>query len=328
MFRPRTAASSSVASGSLASSLRSSMQARAGHGRVVAARRRTRHRQEQAGRRASRARRDDGLRVLWGRAWEDAGAPPYWPWVQAFRALIRSAPGADHGASFARARGPGPDAARAARRVPGSSAHPRRRTQKPPAFSCSTRRLRFCATLRPAPDSCSSSTISTPPTRLQSCCLRFLASQLGGHLACSSIGTYRDLELTPEHPLTGAIAEMARERTTRLMMLGGLGSDAVSDYITAATNVRPDGITVAAVWRETNGNPLFVGEAFRLLEAEGRLGDVADLASLRVAVPAGVQAVIARRIGHLGRRRRCRARCRAVIGPEFQFEILRRTSRA
>ena len=31
-----------------------------------------------------------GCRVLWGRGWEDAGAPPYWPWVQALRSLIRS----------------------------------------------------------------------------------------------------------------------------------------------------------------------------------------------------------------------------------------------
>ena len=28
--------------------------------------------------------------MLWGRAWEDAGAPAYWPWVQALRSLLRS----------------------------------------------------------------------------------------------------------------------------------------------------------------------------------------------------------------------------------------------
>src|SRR5688500_17662954 len=30
---------------------------------------------------AKRARAQGHL-VLWGRGWEDAGAPPYWPWVQ------------------------------------------------------------------------------------------------------------------------------------------------------------------------------------------------------------------------------------------------------
>src|ERR1700761_1389661 len=32
-----------------------------------------------------RRARADGARVLWGSAWEDGGAPPYWPWVQVLR---------------------------------------------------------------------------------------------------------------------------------------------------------------------------------------------------------------------------------------------------
>src|SRR5215470_6702578 len=27
----------------------------------------------------------DGALVVWGRGWEDGGAPPYWPWVQVLR---------------------------------------------------------------------------------------------------------------------------------------------------------------------------------------------------------------------------------------------------
>ena len=33
--------------------------------------------------------RDRGFLVLWGRAWEDAGAPAYWPWVQILRSFLR-----------------------------------------------------------------------------------------------------------------------------------------------------------------------------------------------------------------------------------------------
>ena len=33
---------------------------------------------------------DRGIGVLWGRGWEDAGAPAYWPWVQALRTLLRT----------------------------------------------------------------------------------------------------------------------------------------------------------------------------------------------------------------------------------------------
>ena len=38
---------------------------------------------------ATRAR-ERGVRVLWGRAWTDAGAPPYWPWIQVLRSLVRA----------------------------------------------------------------------------------------------------------------------------------------------------------------------------------------------------------------------------------------------
>ena len=30
-----------------------------------------------------------GAKVLWGRCYEDVGAPPYWPWVQAIRSYVR-----------------------------------------------------------------------------------------------------------------------------------------------------------------------------------------------------------------------------------------------
>src|SRR5947209_208721 len=44
----------------------------------------------------------DGALVLWGSAWEDGGAPPYWPWVQVLRSYGRQT-GAE---ALARAAGP------------------------------------------------------------------------------------------------------------------------------------------------------------------------------------------------------------------------------
>jgi predicted ATPase len=32
--------------------------------------------------------KEHGALVLWGRCHEDAGAPPYWPWVQIFREAL------------------------------------------------------------------------------------------------------------------------------------------------------------------------------------------------------------------------------------------------
>jgi hypothetical protein len=39
----------------------------------------------------ARAAAKDGVLVLWGSAWEDGGAPPYWPWVQVLRSYARQA---------------------------------------------------------------------------------------------------------------------------------------------------------------------------------------------------------------------------------------------
>jgi tetratricopeptide (TPR) repeat protein len=153
--------------------------------------------------------------------------------------------------------------------------------------------------------------------------LRFLATQLSG-MRVLLVGTYRDVALTPDHPLTAAIAELSREPTTRILTLGGLQASAVGEFIGAAAGLTPHPHLVSAVWRETKGNPLFVGEAVRLLSAEGRINEFADLPSLRVAVPAGIREVIARRISHLGDASARALAFGAAIGPEFSVEVLRR----
>ncbi len=89
-------------------------------------------------------------------------------------------------------------------------------------------------------------------------------------------------------------------------------------------DIVPNDHLVAAVWRATSGNPLFVGEAVRLLATEGRLTEVADLPSLRIAVPPGVRAAIAKRIGRLDDATGRALALGAALGPEFGLEVLRR----
>ena len=153
--------------------------------------------------------------------------------------------------------------------------------------------------------------------------LRFLAAQLS-EMPILLVGTYRDIELTPEHPLTSALIDIEREPHTQRILLGGLGADAIGRFIAAASDGTSHQRLAAAIWRETSGNPLYVGAAIRLLAAEGKLSDVADVAALRVAVPASVRAVIARRIGHLQEDTARVLAAAAVLGPEFNLEILRR----
>ena len=263
-----------------------------------------------------------GYRVLWGRGWEDAGAPPYWPWVQALRTVIRATP-VDQLASQL-----GYGAADVAQMLPELSAMypdlsgPANSDAEAARFQLFDSTATFMHNVAAAQPTLIVLDDLHAADTSSILLLRFVASQLS-EMAMLILGTYRDLELTPGHPLTAAIAEMARERATRLMMLGGLDSDAVSEYIRSTADVAPDGLTAAAVWRETNGNPLFVGEAVRLLEAEGRLGDIGDLTSLRLAVPAGIQAVITRRIGLLSTNVGEMLTSAAVVGPEFAIDVVR-----
>jgi tetratricopeptide (TPR) repeat protein len=267
--------------------------------------------------------RATGHLVLWGRGWEDAGAPPYWPWVQPLRAYLRKADADD----VRRQLGSG--ASDVAQMLPElrdlmPDLPPPRDAESDSArfrlFDSTATLLRNAAQDRPILIVIDDLQAADAPSILL---VRFLASQLSD-MSVLVVGTYRDVELSPEHPLTPAIEEVARSPATRVMTLGGLAAEAVADYLGRSVDIGGQDPLVAAVWRATSGNPLFVGEAVRLLSAEGRLGDVADLSSFRIAVPAGVRAVIARRIGHLGAPTTAALTVGAVIGPEFGLDTLRR----
>jgi tetratricopeptide (TPR) repeat protein len=267
--------------------------------------------------------RSRGHGVLWGRGWEDAGAPSYWPWVQALRTLLRASD------THEVRRQLGSGAADVAQMLPElrvllpdlpSLTDFESEAARFQLFDSTATFLRNAARAQALLIVLDDLHAADTPSILF---LRFLASQLGD-VPILLVGTYRDIELTPDHPLTTAIAEMAREPVTRVVLLKGLPAEAVREFIGSAVDVPPHEQLVAAVWRATSGNPLFIGEAIRLLSAEGRLDDVADLASLRVAVPAGVRAVIARRIGHLTDSTAGALALGAVLGPEFSLEILRK----
>ena len=153
--------------------------------------------------------------------------------------------------------------------------------------------------------------------------LRFMATQVSD-MPLLILGTYRDVELTADHPLTTTMGELARDPAFQDVRLAGLSAAAVGAFISSAAGVQPSARLAAAVAQATNGNPLFVGEAVRLLSAEGRLMEVADPTTLHVAVPPGIRAVIARRIGHLDALTSRGVAARLVIGPEFGQDVLRR----
>ena len=90
----------------------------------------------------AQAARDDGALVLWGSAWEDGGAPPYWPWVQVLRSYGRQA-GAE-----ALAEVVGPQAAVLGQLLPELGTAPHRPGRHPGPGSRSSRPSARCSTGR------------------------------------------------------------------------------------------------------------------------------------------------------------------------------------
>src|SRR5262245_49503424 len=85
------------------------------------------------------------------------------------------------------------------------------------------------------------------------------------------LGAYRDVEVGREHPLADVLGVLPRETTYEVVKLGGLESAAVQELLESLgdQDVAPD--FVAAVARETSGNPFFIRALLLHLLEEGAL---------------------------------------------------------
>ena len=134
------------------------------------------------------------------------------------------------------------------------------------------------------------------------------------------LGTYREAELEPGHPLLELIADVRREGTLRRLELTGLAEPEVAELVAALGVTTAEPAFVHALHGETDGNPFFIEEVVRhLRETERELGDV----SLGDAgVPDGVREVTARRLRRLDTESRQALQVAAVVGREFDFDVL------
>lgn len=211
-----------------------------------------------------------GAMVLVGRCWEAGGAPAYWPWVQALRSYVR-----ERDTSILRAE-LAIGAADLAQIIPELRQRFPDLTDRPALdpegarfrlFDAAAEFLRNASKSRPLVLELDDLHAADAPSLLL---LRFLARELGT-MRVLLIGVYRDIDPVPNEPLSDMLAEVAREPVTRRFTLAGLSEAEVEQYVqlTASEVATPE--LLAALHTETEGNPLFVGEIVRLLEAEGGL---------------------------------------------------------
>jgi DNA-binding SARP family transcriptional activator len=259
-----------------------------------------------------------GARVLTGRCRSGTGAPVYWPWVQVLRALV-----ADRDGDAVRAE-LGPHAAQLAQLVPDLA------DMAPPPPTGAPEDVRFAlfdafgSALRRAAASTPLVVVLDDLHAADASSLELLQfmSQVAVGAPVLIVASYRDTEVERGTPLTEALSELARTSDCLQLLLTGLTEEGTAHLVEVSAGVEPMPRLAEAIHEVSGGNPLFVSELVRLLRTEGRLRELRD--DDRLVLPRGVDQVIERRIAQLPAKTRTTLCTAAVVGREFDSDLVAR----
>ena len=250
-----------------------------------------------------------GAGVVWGRCWEAGGAPAYWPWIEALRALV-----AERGAQSLATAAPGAarDAARLVPELGASNGHDEEPDAARFALFDGVAEL-LIANARAAPlvlvledlhaaDATSLLLLDLLAQRLPGAPMLVLATpshsrsrhrSAGRGAACRARPARRAAH--PERARRRGHAG-ARRRQQRLASAGRLGRRAAPPH---------------------RGNPFFIQALARVISDAGELPSP-------VPLPAGVRETIARRLAPLSEGTRTALASAAVLGRDFSLARLAR----
>jgi tetratricopeptide (TPR) repeat protein len=145
------------------------------------------------------------------------------------------------------------------------------------------------------------------------------------------VATYRDSDLARGDRLTSFLADTRREANVTRIDLAGFGDvDMLALMETAAGHeLTEPGVALAqALRRETKGNPFFTGEMLRHLALSGAIAQSAagrfelQQSIAEMGLPTSVRDVVARRVDRLGGDAVTVLRAAAVIGLNFDLDLL------
>ncbi len=170
--------------------------------------------------------------------------------------------------------------------------------------------------------------------------LNFLLSQGAGVSPFDSINSgnhtgavpfylmlYRTGEVHETHPLRGLIAALARGGIGEELRLQRLSEDQVHQLLVNIAGHAVSPTFAGEIYRQTEGNPFFVGEAIRSLIFEGKLkwtGErwKATVNLTELELPQSVRLLIERRLVHLSPDCRTTLTIAAVLGRQFSSALL------
>ena len=265
--------------------------------------------------------RSSGARVLYGRCWEAGGAPTFWPWVQALRSYVRNEP------PSALRQQLGSGAAELAQMIPDIGEILEQRASASPGGAEEARFRLFDATSRFLHRASESTALvvvlddfdvaDTPSLLL----LQFVARGLLDSRIVIVV-TYRSGDYARVDGLGSRLDELAVDGATRSIRLRGLSETDVGLLVATVSPTPSSPGVVAALHRETEGNPLFVGEVLRMLVEEDAFRRVGTDPLGRLPFPETVRAVIGRRVERLSPECARVLRLASVIGREFDIGTL------
>lgn len=272
---------------------------------------------------------EDGALVLYGRCEEHHGIP-YQPWIEALGHLVRYAPIEVLLAHVAVYRG------ELAGFVPELSV--RTGVEPPPPEADGTRALPYGAVA-----DLLARASELAPVVLVMDDLHWAddaTAQLLRHVGTTDqplraliVGTFRDSKVDTGHPLASTLAAFHRIEGVERLVLGGLGDDDLVALIEAAAGrpVTDDALDFRdALMRETDGHPFFVRELLRHLADSGVLYHeeaerwVASRDLHSAGLPVSIREVIQGRVARLGDDAVKVLSMAAVIGRDFDLELLAR----
>ena len=264
-----------------------------------------------------------GIPVLFGLCHEEPGMPSYWPWRQVIRSLVAS-----HGqATLAERCGDAlGDIALFVPEIAASSRPGEQGVADPDVgsrfriFDAISRLLAGVAAEQPIVIIIENLHLADAPSLSL---LEFIVPALRS-TPILIVGTYRDVELSRGHPMSGALGRLVGEPDFHRIHLQGFALLETEALMADLTGGLAKGEIVPAIHRQTEGNPLFLIQVVRYLLDAGFLVAGQRQAGLpaSVRVPEGVRDAVGQRLNRLTARCNALLKVASILGRHFEMDEL------
>lgn len=153
------------------------------------------------------------------------------------------------------------------------------------------------------------------------------AGQGKGHGLPLYMLLYRPDAVHEAHPLRALIATLSRTGTGEELRLQRLAEEEVHQLLVNMAGHPVGPVFAGEVFRQTEGNPFFIGEAIRSLVLEGKIKWIGDRwqSTVKISeleIPPSVRMLIERRLVHLSPDCRATLTAAAVMGRQFSSALL------